>query len=89
MHLHLTCRYCGNKWEAFANSKEAVEYMSCGICGDTGVEVRDATKVQKIDYYVGCPPFPDKELAIKEQAKYNTQWLWDSQLANSSTLKDF
>lgn len=62
MRIHLSCRYCGAKWEAFANNKQSIEDMKCVICGDTTLEVRDATKVEKIDYYMGCPPFIDKKL---------------------------
>lgn len=89
MHIHLVCRYCNNKWEALVNSKEAVEYMSCGICGDGSLEVRDADKVEKIDYYMGCPPFAAKELAIKESSpEPKKPWYWDTQSSSSSTLKN-
>lgn len=88
MIINLVCRYCNSKWEAFANSKQSIEDMKCDVCGDTSLEVRDASKVEKIDYYVGCPPFADKELAIKEPpAEPKKPWYWDTQSSSSSTLK--
>lgn len=90
MRIHLSCTYCGTKWEAFANSKESIEDMKCGICGDSTLEVRDASKMEKIDYYAGSPPFPDKILAVKEpEAEIKKPWYWDtSRSSSSSTLKD-
>jgi transcription elongation factor Elf1 len=73
MKIELECTYCGKKWEATVYNKQMIEAMSCSKCGDSNLKVRDlavakidtySTKenaVSKVDYYQGCPPFPEKK----------------------------
>lgn len=60
MLMHLTCQYCNHSWKEHFYNKEAIDHSRCPICKDTSLTVRDAASMKdKIDYYAGCPPFPE------------------------------
>lgn len=59
MKLLLTCRYCNFKWESVIYSND-ISTEKCWKCGDTNIDVKDFDKT-KIDGYIGCKPFPNKE----------------------------
>ena len=64
MKALLTCLYCNHKWERNLYMGDAFE-EKCGKCGDSNIDVKDLAKT-KIDGYLGCKPFPDKE--VKEES---------------------
>jgi hypothetical protein len=55
--FELICKYCGNSWEINYTPQEEVR---CAQCKDTAIKVIDNYR-DKIDQYVGCPDFPDKQ----------------------------
>lgn len=62
--IELSCQYCGFAWHAQAYSKESIDSMSCDKCGDTSLTVKPLTN--KIDYYQGCPEFPEPEIELED-----------------------
>jgi hypothetical protein len=60
MILALECLYCGHKWEKNAYNAISLESERCPRCKDSNLKVKELSK-SKVDYYVGCPPFPKKE----------------------------
>lgn len=67
MELTCTCQYCGYKWTLKTFSKEAIKSIQCLICKDTNIRVVD-DKNSKIDYYEGCPAFPEKKTEEEEKS---------------------
>lgn len=67
MKIHVTCNYCGNKWDDFITSMDFKTRLNCEICNEASqLKVREEKPGDKIDTYQGCPPFPeDKEDEIK------------------------
>lgn len=61
--FELICRYCGNSWEVNYTPNDI---LYCSECKDTNIKVVDNYR-DKIDQYLGCPAFPDK------QQKWNIQ----------------
>jgi len=57
-----TCNYCGFQWELVRKDKMPV----CGTCLDSKNIVINENDSLKLDTYVGCPPFPPKELSIEK-----------------------
>lgn len=52
----LVCQYCDESWEInYFPHKE----IYCSKCKDTNIKIVKLS-TDKIDYYVGCPPFPEK-----------------------------
>lgn len=51
--FEIRCQYCGNSWQInyMPNSK-----IFCPKCTDSDLKIADIS--QKVDYYIGCPPFP-------------------------------
>jgi transcription elongation factor Elf1 len=66
MIIGLKCRYCGVKIEMKVKDPSTLKGKRCSVCGDTDFEIKDLTGT-KVDYYLGSPPFPDKE--VKEEVK--------------------
>lgn len=65
MEIEFECTYCGKKWKSFPRTQSEVEKTLCDKCGDSTLKVRDASK-NKVDYYEGCPPFPEKQEAPEQ-----------------------
>jgi len=61
MKVEITCTYCGHIWVETVYGKYDLENKRCtnGECKDRRLVVKDIAS--KIDYYVGCPPFPEKD----------------------------
>lgn len=59
MELEAVCNYCGNEWvikRAFtANPKD----VRCPVCSDKSIKFKKLED-KFIDYYQGCPPFPER-----------------------------
>lgn len=53
----LICQYCNHTWEWDYIPNHS---LSCTYCNDKNVRVID-NKVNKVDYYAGSPPFPEKK----------------------------
>lgn len=73
MLLEITCNYCNYKWEKNLYMKESIAAEICPSCKDTNLKVKDYNQ-DKIDYYVGSPPFKDKE----EEKDDNTDFNYDT-----------
>lgn len=57
MNLYeLICNYCGFSWKIDYSPRVV---STCDVCKDTNIRVIDISG--KSDYYIGCPPFPDKQ----------------------------
>lgn len=56
MRIELECTYCGRKWEMEIYNRLQVQGVKCK-CGHTKLRSKDMAG--KVDYYKGCPPFPD------------------------------
>ena len=56
----LTCQYCNSQWKQDYVYKTD---LHCKTCKDRNIRVID-TRVDKIDYYEGSPPFPPKKEPI-------------------------
>lgn len=59
MIVQLECLYCGKIWEFVPRNESEIEDLSCSICGDKKLKVKDKMK-SSVDYYQGSPPFPVK-----------------------------
>ena len=57
MIFELICQYCNYSWSINFTPKEPI---NCVKCNDTNI--RAIRLSDKIDYYVGCPPFKEKDL---------------------------
>lgn len=55
--LEFICEYCNHSWQT--NYKPNQE-VYCSVCKDKNIKVIDLAR-SKIDYYQGCPPFPDDD----------------------------
>lgn len=66
MIVELECTYCGKKWQIQSVNQAQIESSKCIKCGDSSLKIRDASK-SKIDYYEGCPAFPDKLFDLYNQ----------------------
>lgn len=66
MDYNLQCNYCGHKWTEFFMNQRSLDHSKCDICKDTGLTVREA-RSEKVDYYVGCPPFPPKKSKTEDK----------------------
>lgn len=75
MELLLICRYCDNKWTRNVYGKASLE-EKCVKCGDTNIDVKELSKT-KIDSYVGCPPFKEKEKEQKQDFILGSDWRFD------------
>ncbi len=67
MMVQLECTYCGKIWKAYAHTKAAIEAMNCTRCGDTSLKITNLED-SKIDYYKGCPPFPEKHKSYNDMS---------------------
>lgn len=59
MLVDVECTYCGQKWEENVYNQSSLHDMKCKYCKDKNLKFKDKDK-SKIDYYQGCPPFPEK-----------------------------
>jgi hypothetical protein len=61
MKFTLECTYCGNIMieEARSQNYLSTKFCDSGNCKDKNLIVRNYD--DRIDYYKGCPPFPEKE----------------------------
>lgn len=62
--LKVECLYCGNRWNhsVWALTKPSDIDVKCEACGETKqLRVKDAADKNNVDYYAGCPPFPEPE----------------------------
>ena len=66
MKLELECTYCGHRWVKDFYNKHSATHERCPHCKDSNLKARDV-KESKVDYYQGCPPFPEK----KEKDRWN------------------
>lgn len=59
MKVSIECTYCGHLWIETIYHQSVLEGKTCknGDCKDRKLIVRDIKG--KIDYYKGCPPFPE------------------------------
>ncbi len=48
------CNYCNYNWQ----TNYMIREPACSRCKDTNIKTKDLT-AEKIDYYVGCPPFEE------------------------------
>ncbi len=60
MVVELTCTYCGYVTTKDIYSKLGIEKERCMKCNDRHLKIRDRYATD-INYYEGCPPFPDEE----------------------------
>jgi hypothetical protein len=61
MRLHLTCRYCNNKFEKDFYSRSQVKYIRCTICNDKNLDIKNIDSIEKIDQYKDDPKFTKEE----------------------------
>ena len=54
--FELICQYCNHSWDVNYAPQDIVY---CKICKDPNIRVIDRA-VEKIDYYMGAKPFPEK-----------------------------
>lgn len=59
MEVRLECLYCGHKWLKTYWTRPTKGSERCSICNDSRLKIREVNPADKIDYYVGCPPFPE------------------------------
>ena len=62
----LICQYCDNNWEANYVPNQKV---FCSKCGDSHIRVIDIGH-ERVDYYIGCPPFPEKSTEKEDIDKW-------------------
>lgn len=65
MKIHFECKYCGKQWRDVFYSEASIKNQRCRYCDDKNLKVRDLTD-SRIDYYVGCPPFPSEVEKIED-----------------------
>lgn len=58
MKYYIECTYCGYGWVAAFYNKSYLASTTCSKCNDKHLKIKGLEDV-KIDYYVGCPPFPE------------------------------
>lgn len=58
--IHLTCKYCNNKWIKQIYSNALVNTDCCPKCNDSNIVIKELSDA-KIDYYKGCTPFADEK----------------------------
>lgn len=58
MRLYFQCTYCGDAWSQMVYSKHVPSDLRCALCNDRHIQVKEVS-IKKIDYYQGCPPFPE------------------------------
>lgn len=71
MRIHLECIYCGHIWDRLIYSEDQISKIKCIKCGDRKLKVKDY-KDNKLDSYIGCPPFPEKEIKPLEFKELDT-----------------
>jgi uncharacterized protein YbaR (Trm112 family) len=92
MDIKLLCNYCGFNWEYWAASRRQIESLCCPKCNDSSLTVKDTESSPKIDYYKGCPPFPEDDTNTRDDpaTKPRKQWYWEnSQSSKSSTNNNY
>jgi hypothetical protein len=75
MKVHIMCRYCGFKLVKEIYGQSSLENEKCIKCGDRDLDVKEFSK-STVDYYQGCPPFPDKNSVRKEPETISTPNDW-------------
>lgn len=78
MIASLTCKYCNYSWQDTFYNEMSVKNQRCEKCGDKDLKVRDY-KDEIVDYYVGCTPFPEKEIDIKEDSFNELYQMWSGE----------
>lgn len=61
MIFQFECCYCGYKYTRELFSRASIEAEKCSRCNDTTMKYKEYAEDSKVDYYKGCPPFPDDE----------------------------
>lgn len=61
----LICQYCGKNWEINYDPKSK---LYCVDCRDSNIRVK-VIATDRVDYYIGCPPFRDKEEEQEEDVE--------------------
>lgn len=56
MTIKCTCLYCDHKWTAYGEW----DIRECARCFSKKPKVERINDKDKIDYYQGSPPFPEK-----------------------------
>lgn len=57
MKMLLICKYCDHHWQHYVYDDSKT---ICPVCGDKNIRFKDMNDT-KVDYYIGCPPFPKTE----------------------------
>lgn len=60
MNLKFTCNYCDCKWDLKLYNESSVKNQRCPKCRSYDSKVVKKEDIT-VDYYVGCPAFPDKK----------------------------
>jgi hypothetical protein len=60
MQVEIECTYCGHKEQDDVYNQYSLHGRRCKKCKDSNLKFKDLTQT-KIDYYQGCPPFPEKK----------------------------
>jgi hypothetical protein len=83
MEITAICLYCDHK-RLFHS--EITNYIKCEVCGDANIKYKKIED-SKVDYYVGCPPFPPKKESLPKE-KDSKEDLPDEDL-DSKRISDY
>lgn len=74
MRVSIECKYCGCKWEdnIYNTSDKTCDN---GNCNSKNLIFKEITSNSKIDYYQGAPPFPPKEISLKNEFENRERYL--------------
>lgn len=61
MQIKGTCTYCGTVEYINMKYEEMLDYIRCSYCNHSKLTFSKVRPEDKIDYYQGSPPFPEKK----------------------------
>jgi hypothetical protein len=75
LEVLIICQYCGHKTTKVIYNQKSLTDETCDKCDDKNLVVKELSK-SKIDFYEGCPPFPEKGVKDSESCNPDAGWPW-------------